>query len=209
MTPGTQACAHPQAEQVLEFWLGDALTLGWPSQSRGELWFGGGVALDRQIEANFGDLVRNATTGGLTEWEAAPLDRLALVLLLDQFTRNVFRGSALAFGGDARALALALDTMERGWDNDLPLAGRTFLMLPLSHAESLDMQDRAVAYISRQAASAPALHARLLDGHVKSALEHRDVVAAFGRFPHRNAALGRLSTPAEQSWLLTGKRFGQ
>lgn len=209
MTPGAQTGALPQAWQILEFWLGDALSLGWPSESRSGLWFGGGEALDQQIEADFGDLVRNAVTGGLSGWEAAPLDRLALVLLLDQFTRNVFRGSAQAFRGDTRALALALDTMDRGWDAELPLAGRTFLMLPLSHAESLDAQERAVAYISRQAATVPQTQAGVLDGHVKSALEQRDIIAAFGRFPHRNAVLGRVTTAAEQTWLLTGKRFGQ
>ena len=209
MTPGAQTGALPQARQILEFWLGDALSLGWPSESRSGLWFGGGEALDRQIEADFGDLVRNAVTGGLSGWEAAPLDRLALVLLLDQFTRNVFRGSAKAFCGDTRALALALDTMDRGWDAELPLAGRTFLMLPLSHAESLDAQERAVAYISRQAATAPKTQAGVLDGHVKSALEHRDIIAAFSRFPHRNSTLGRISTPAEEAWLVSGKRFGQ
>ena len=209
MTPDADVVALPQARQVLEFWLGDALTLGWPSQSRSELWFGGGEALDRQIEANFGDRVRDAVSGGLTGWEAAPLDRLALVLLLDQFTRNVFRGSAKAFCGDARALALALDTMDRGWDDRLPLAGRAFLMLPLSHAESLVAQERAVAYISCQAATTPKAYAGVLEGHVKSALEHRDIIAAFGRFPHRNASLGRISTPAEEAWLVGGKRFGQ
>ena len=209
MTSSQRTGALPQARQVLEFWLGNALSLGWPSESRGELWFGGGAALDRQIEANFGDLVRDAVASGLSGWEAAPLDRLALLLLLDQFTRNVFRGSAKAFRGDPRALALALDTMDRGWDAELPLAGRAFLMLPLSHAESLEIQDHAVYYISRQAATAPTTQAGKLDGHVKSALEHRDIIAAFGRFPHRNAVLGRVTTAAEQTWLLTGKRFGQ
>ena len=209
MIPDAKAGTLPQVRQVLEFWLGDALSLGWPSQSRSELWFGGGAALDRQIEASFGDLVREAVAGGLLRWEVTPLDRLALVLLLDQFTRNVFRGSAEAFRGDPRALALALDTMDRGWDSELPLAGRTFLMLPLSHAESLAMQDLAVSYISRQATTASKSQAGVLDGHVKSALEHRDIIAEFGRFPHRNATLGRISTPAEEAWLVSGKRFGQ
>lgn len=209
MTLGTPVCASAQAEQVLEFWLGDALTLGWPSQSRSELWFGGGKALDQQIESAFGDLVRQATAGGLAHWEAAPLDRLALVLLLDQFTRNVFRGSAEAFCGDQRALAIALDTIDRSWDAVLPLAGKVFLMLPLSHAESLDMQERAVAYISRVASAAPARYKAALESHVKSAHEHRAIVAEFGRFPHRNAVLGRSTTAREQAWLVTGRRFGQ
>ena len=82
----------PQARAVLEFWLHDALELGWPSQSLNALWWGGGAELDRDIEGRFGHLVREAVAGGLTDWETTPLDRLALVLLLDQFTRNVFRG---------------------------------------------------------------------------------------------------------------------
>lgn len=201
--------AQPQARLVLDFWFGDAMDLGWPSQSRSALWFGGGAPLDKKIDADFGHLVRAAVDGGLRGWNTRPLDVLALVILLDQFTRNVFRGTAQAFCGDLRAQQLALDAMGRGWDAEMPLAGRVFLMLPLSHAESLQAQDRAVAYISQVAVTAPPELAGALEGHVQSAWEHRDIMAAFGRFPHRNVALDRVSTSAELSWLTSGKRFGQ
>ena len=209
MTTAEPQPAQPQARLVLDFWFGDAMDLGWPSQSRSALWFGGGPALDKTIDANFGDLVRAAAAGGLRHWSTRPLDLLALVILLDQFTRNVFRGTAQAFCGDVRAQELALEAMNRGWDAEMPLAGRVFLMLPLSHAESLQAQDRAVAYISHVAVTAPPDLAASLESHVQSAREHRDIIAAFGRFPHRNETLDRVSSRAELSWLTTGKRFGQ
>ena len=92
------------SDDVLRFWLEDGVELGWPSHSLVTLWFAGGATVDRQIRDRFGTLVHQALDGGLTDWEAKPLNRLALVLLLDQFTRNMFRGQARAFAGDARAL---------------------------------------------------------------------------------------------------------
>ena len=102
----------------------NALKSGWPSQSLNALWWGGGAGLDRDIEGRFGDLVRDAVAGGLMEWEATPLDRLALVLLPDQLLRNVFRGRHPAFAGDGRAQALAMDALALAWDEKLPMAGR-------------------------------------------------------------------------------------
>ena len=203
------ATRFPEALAILEFWLGDALTLGWPSANRGALWFGGGVVLDQQITQSFGPLTLAAAQGGLVTWENGAEDRLALVLLLDQFTRNVFRGQAAAFSGDARACVLARDALAKEWDKRLPLAGQVFMAMPLMHAESLEVQEQAVAYFT-------ALHDRAIKqygdsvlGNLKSAREHRDVIARFGRFPHRNEALGRQSTAQESAYLQTGQRFGQ
>ena len=199
----------PEALAILEFWLGDALTLGWPSANRGALWFGGGVALDQQITQTFGPLTREAAQGGLVTWENGAEDRLALVLLLDQFTRNVFRGQAAAFSGDARACALALDALAKGWDYHLPLAGQVFMAMPLMHAESLEVQEQAVAYFTALHDRSRKQYGDSVLGNLKSAREHRDVIARFGRFPHRNVALGRQSTAQESAHLQTGQRFGQ
>ena len=199
----------PQARAVLEFWLRDALELGWPSQSLNALWWGGGADLDRDIEGRFGHLVREALAGGLREWEATPVDRLALVLLLDQFTRNVFRGRPEAFAGDGRAQALTMDALALAWDGKLPLAGRVFLLTPLEHAESLALQDECVRRFKSLLEGAAAERASDIQEFLKSAQQHRDIIATFGRFPHRNQALGRTSSAAEQEFLQHGPRFGQ
>lgn len=204
MTP-----TRADAQMVLDFWFGDGLTLGWPSASRSDLWFGGGPALDRQIEQAFGDQVRAAVDGGLAEWEARPAERLALIILLDQFTRNVFRGSPQAFAGDSRACALTLDALNRQWHRELPPVGQVFLAMPLMHAESMAMQDLCVAHFESLLTGTSETLRILLQGHLGAAIEHRSIIAAFGRYPHRNAVLGRASTDAELSWLRNGKRFGQ
>jgi uncharacterized protein (DUF924 family) len=201
--------ASPDAQAVLDFWFGDGLTLGWPSASRSDLWFGGGAELDRQIEQTFGNQVRTAVDGGWVDWEAQPAERLALIILLDQFTRNVFRGSALAFSGDPRACALARDAWDRHWDRDMPLVAQVFLAMPLMHAESLAMQDLCVTRFERLLAESPDAMGEKLQGHLDAAHEHRAIIAAFGRYPHRNTVLGRVSTDAELEWLRNGKRFGQ
>jgi len=204
-----QCAMHAPAQAVLEFWLGDALELGWPSQDSGPLWFGGGAALDRDIESRFGHLVRDACAGGLVSWEGRPLDRLALVILLDQFSRNVFRGQAQAFAGDTRAQALVMDALAHCWDRQLPLAGRAFLYMPLEHAEVLALQQECVRRFATLVAEAAPQCLDALQGHLKYAQMHHDIIARFGRFPHRNAVLGRTSTAQEQEFLLDGPRFGQ
>lgn len=196
-------------EAVLEYWFGDGLTAGWPSRPMGDLWFGGGKAVDNTIRTRFGALVEDAVNGGLTHWEAPLLHRLALVVLLDQFTRNVYRGQARAFAGDARARALATRTLSEGEDHALPLVGRVFMGMPLMHTEDPASQADCVRHFEKLLASAGAEHAPQLHKNLDSAREHQAIVAAFGRFPHRNAVLGRPDTPEETAYLHKGQRFGQ
>ncbi len=197
------------ATQVLTFWFGDAPLADWPEPHRGDLWFKGGADVDANIRAQFGPLVDEAMAGGLTDWEATPLSRLALILLLDQFSRNVYRGQARAFAGDARAQALAQRTLDAGEDNTLPRAGRLFVYMPLMHAETLAQQDTCVACFERLHAGASGQVKDILANNLQYAILHRDIVARFGRFPHRNAVLGRQSTPEEIEFLKDGPRFGQ
>lgn len=201
--------ANPDAARVLAFWLEDAVQHGWPSRNMSDLWFGGGAALDQRIDRDFGALVRQALAGGLTAWENQPLDRLALVILLDQFTRNAFRSQGQAFAGDSRAQGLVLDGIERGWDRQLPLAGSVFFYMPLMHAENLAVQETCVACFQALLADAPPERRKGLQGNVEFAQSHRDIIARFGRFPYRNAALGRPSSPDEEDFLRSGPRFGQ
>jgi uncharacterized protein (DUF924 family) len=194
---------------VLDFWLGDGLQLGWPTQDLGKQWFGGGIALDQDIKTRFEPRVVQAVAGGLKDWESPALDRLALVILLDQFTRNVFRGKAQAFAGDARAQQLVTDALARGLDQQLPWVGRVFMYMPLMHAENLALQDECVRRFTQLALDAPDALKPKLAGNADFAGQHRDIVARFGRFPYRNAVLGRASTPEEEEFLKNGPRFGQ
>lgn len=197
------------AQDVLDFWLGDGLQLGWCSDNRDELWFGGGPELDADIRQRFGPLVEQAMAGGLGDWEAHMHTRLALVLLLDQFTRNIHRGQPRAFAGDVRAQRLVRDALATGLDRDLATVGHVFLYMPLVHAEDLASQDEAVARFQRLVDTSPPELSETLGRNLHFAQLHRDIVRRFGRFPHRNTALGRASTAEEVDFLRDSPRFGQ
>ena len=199
----------PAALALLDFWFGDGLQLDWPSQDLNELWFGGGPAQDETIRQRFGELVDEALNGGLTGWEAESRARLALIVLLDQLSRNVHRGQRRAFDGDARAQRLTRLSLAEGLDATLTPAGCVFLYMPLMHAEHLELQDECVARFQRLVDSSPDHLRDKLASNLRFAVLHRDIVAQYGRFPHRNAVLGRTATPEEEAFLKDGPRFGQ
>lgn len=195
--------------EVLDFWFGDGLRSDWPSTEHKALWFGGGAEQDQVIRDRFSAGVDAALDGDLTHWESRLPARLALVILLDQFSRNIYRGQARAFAGDARAQQLVLRTLEAGEDESLARVGRVFLYMPLMHAEDLALQERCVErFTALHEDSPPALREKLAS-NLNFAREHRDTVLRFGRFPHRNAVLGRGSTPEELAFLTNGPRYGQ
>lgn len=174
---------------VLRFWFGEeALAV------RGE-WFRKDPAFDERIRERFGALVERALAGPLG-WDADPASRLAEVIVLDQFPRNLFREQARAFAGDERARTIALALIDAGDDARLHPLQRWFAYLPLEHAEDLALQDRSVALFQALAQAEPAMA-----GALDYAERHRDVIRRFGRFPHRNRALGRQSTAAELAYL--------
>ena len=205
----TDPQTDPQALSVLDFWLGDGLREGWPTDDLNARWFRGGAAVDQQIRQRFGPAVASALQGGLAHWEAKPTELLALVILLDQFTRNIFRGTAQAFAGDARAQRLSLTALANNHDQLLPWVGRLFLYMPLMHAESLALQTECVSRFENLLAQAPEPLKEQIAGHLPFARQHQTIIERFGRFPHRNAALGRSSTPEEDLFLKDGPRFGQ
>jgi uncharacterized protein (DUF924 family) len=205
----SEATSTSDYQPVLAFWLGDAFTQPWPAPDTQKQWFSGGEALDAAINQRFAPQVRAALEGGLTDWEAAPASRLALIILLDQFTRNVFRGQPEAFSGDPRAQRLATSAIDYGWDAQLPIAARIFVYMPLMHAEDLPLQERCVALFQQLQRGAPPDLQQRLQSNMDFARSHRDIVARFGRFPYRNAVLGRASTGEEQEFLKNGPRFGQ
>jgi len=150
----------------------------------------------------------DATAGRLDHWTATPRTRLALVIVVDQFPHHIHRDQPQAFATDPQALALSLDALAAGEDRQLAPIERVFLYLPLEHAESLSMQDRSVALYETLASEAAADERTLFDNFLDYARKHRDVVARFGRFPHRNAILGRPSSEAELEFLKQpGSRF--
>lgn len=183
-----------QAQDVLDFWFlpPDNRDYG---QARGE-WFRKDDAFDAHIRARFGTLIDAAIEGGLRAWEATPHGALARLIVLDQFTRNVYRGTPRAFAGDAQALALAVALTQAGQDQQLPPMLRAFAYLPFEHAEELAMQARAVELFQLLSQAQPGF-----DGMLDYAQRHQEVIARFGRFPHRNAMLGRPSTPEEVEFL--------
>jgi len=139
---------------------------------------------------------------GLREnWLDEPRGRVAYVIVLDQFSRNMFRGTARMFEGDRQALAAAVEGVARHDDAALTVNERSFLYMPYMHSEDIDMQDRSVALFKELAESAPSELRGSLVAAVQYAEKHREVVARFGRFPHRNTVLGRASTPAEQAFI--------
>ena len=183
-----------QAQEVLDFWFlpPDNLDYG---QSRVE-WFRKDEAFDAHIRARFGTLIDAAIEGGLRAWEATPHGALARLIVLDQLTRNVYRGTPRAFAGDAQALALAVALTQAGQDEQLPPMLRAFAYLPFEHAEDLAMQARAVELFQLLSQAQPGF-----DGMLDYAQRHQEVIARFGRFPHRNAILARPSTPEEVEFL--------
>lgn len=200
----------PTHTDVLDFWFGDAtLQRDWPAADRSALWFGGGPELDARITARFGPLVNAALGGGLAEWETRLGTRLALIVLLDQLARNVHRGTARAFAGDGRAQTLVLQTLALAQDAELPRIGRLFLYMPLMHAEDLALQRECLARLTELQRTSPPELQGALDGNLRSARQHLAIVERFGRFPHRNGAMGRTSTPEEEAFLKDGPRFGQ
>ncbi len=150
---------------------------------------------DREIRERFLPLWEAAAAGSLRSWESTPLAALALVVVLDQLPRNMFRGTARAFVSDARALAAAEAMVERRFDRLLRPVERVFVYLPFEHAEDLESQRRAVELFS-------SVEGGMLDGsYADYARRHCEVIERFGRFPHRNAILGRASTPEEVEFL--------
>lgn len=190
----------PLASSVLDFWFGAPGSA--ERNGARTVWFRKDAAVDDEIRRRFGDAVAIALAGGFGDWCASAHGALARVLLLDQFTRNIFRDTPRAFAGDERALATAEDAVDRGLDRELDPYQRWFLYMPFEHAEDVAAQHRSLALYTALAREMND------DGALAWAKKHADVVFRFGRYPHRNAILGRPSTPEEEAFLREpGSRF--
>ncbi|WP_299192375.1 DUF924 family protein [uncultured Erythrobacter sp.] len=181
-----------EAMEVLHFWFLELMP---------ENWFGSSDDVDRAIADRFSSTLSDASEGKCAHWAETPRGLLALVIVLDQFPRNIHRGTALAFAHDRAAQILVAKALDMGWDKKLGMDERQFLYLPLMHAEDRDLQQLCVEKFEALASSA--------SGIVGFAERHRDIVARFGRFPYRNDLLGRDSTLEERDWIAeNGNPFG-
>jgi uncharacterized protein (DUF924 family) len=182
---------------ILDFWF---LPLGHPDHGKArKLWWDSTPELDADLTARFGALIERAVAGELDHWRKSPDGTLALTLLCDQFPRNVFRKTLRAFAGDAKARETAHLALARGYPAAYGVDMRLFFYMPFQHSEDLADQDLCCALFATLGN----------EDNEKYAAEHRDIIARFGRFPHRNEVLGRPDRPEELDYLKTAKRFGQ
>jgi len=204
-----------EARRVRDFWFGQAPLTARSLEQRVRFWFGSEPSplrarRDDEIQRQFGALFERAAAGELASWADGPRRRLSLILLLDQFPRSMFRGTARAFATDQAALALTLSGMAAAADAALNIVERMFFYMPLQHAENGEAQEESVVAYRRLLSEAPPELQTIFAGALRSAENHRAIVARFGRFPHRNLALGRESSDEEKDWLSKGGgSFGQ
>lgn len=176
--------ADMQPGDVLDFWF----------EAGAKKWFAKDDGFDAEITARFGDAHEAAKAGAYDGWAESPQGALALIILLDQFPRNMHRGSALAFAADPIARGHASRAIKAGFDMEMPANVRSWFYLPLEHSENIDDQNRCIELCERSG----------LEDFAKWARIHADIIARFGRFPHRNAVLGRTSSAEEQAFIDDG-----
>lgn len=198
------------AETILDAWFGAAAADPAAAAAREAFWFGASTDADSLVRDRFSAEVEAAARGELASWVDAPRPALALVLLLDQFPRNLWRGTARAFAQDGRALQTARTAVARGHLPKLAPIEQAFLLLPYQHSESLEDQRESLGLSSEILLAAPPAWHPLLEHYRAFAERHLALIERFGRFPHRNRLLGRAATPEEEAYLAGGgTSFGQ
>src|SRR3712207_2357719 len=191
-------------EKVLSYWFPEKDIFDADQETFGrqmQWWFAGGPEVDRQITERFAEVLEQARRGELDHWADTPRGRLALIVVLDQFSRNVYRGSPLSYAQDSKALELAVEGIDAGMDRELNPMERIFLWMPLGHSEDLALQERFVRHQEEEAVNAPPHMREMAEFGISQSKAVRDVIARFGRHPHRNEILGRTSTPEELEYL--------
>lgn len=195
---------------IVDYWLGPSPEGPDAADAQRKMWYEGGPDVDAEIVERFGDHVVQARDGALDDWQGTSEGALALVILLDQFTRNIYRGTLGAYCGDDAAFAIATRAVAAGLDRALSVPGRIFLYHPFHHSEVLAEQDRVASLLEALEHEAPDEWKAYVRRSVEGFGRHRDIVARFGRFPHRNRVLERVCTPEEIAYLEGGpETFGQ
>ncbi len=192
---------------VLDYWFGDAALSPEHAKQRKKLWYRSNPATDEEIRTNFAALYERAVHGELNVWRNTPDGSLALVILLDQFSRHLYRGEVGAFAQDDLALEIAESCPHPG---SLPLIGQAFLYHPFEHSEQIAAQEKSLELFQALVESSDSHWQPMMENFYHHAKDHHDIVARFGRFPHRNKILGRDNTEEEQEYLAQNRRsFGQ
>jgi uncharacterized protein (DUF924 family) len=202
---------HECITDILSYWFGALDGYGMCLPEQHQLWFQSRAETDSHIRRCFGERVAAASSGQLDHWADGAPGLMALVLLLDQFTRNIHRGTPLAFSGDSRALSMARAAVAGGIDRSMPAIHRVFLYIPYEHSEDLAVQEQGVTLfdtlLEQLREHGSEATREQVNGFRDYAVAHRDVIARFGRFPHRNQILDRTSTAAELEHLETHGGF--
>jgi uncharacterized protein (DUF924 family) len=199
------------AQEILSYWFGPEPLATHNLPGRLQLWFGNDdppylvFERDQALQQRFGAQIEAAAQGDLDHWSSSPHRLLALILLLDTFPRHVYRGRALAYSRDHKALALVLEGMHTGADAALSVIERLFFYMPLQHAESAAVQEESLSACQRLVVDAPPAHRGLFEDCLEFARQHQQIVQRFGRFPHRNAVLSRRSSAEELAYLSAGQ----
>jgi len=191
----------PRIDDVLTFWFGTSKDDLKVYEEHSAKWFKKDPAFDQELTERFASLVEHARTADLDDWAATPEGRLALIILLDQYARNIYRGTSAMYASDDKCLRLVEEGLEAGDDKALRFPQRGFFYMPLMHAENAEAQDLCVATFANLVLEAPDALKPRFRNNLGYAIAHRDIVIRFGRFPHRNAILGRESTPEEVEFL--------
>jgi uncharacterized protein (DUF924 family) len=200
----------PLAKSVLDYWFGDAPVTPATVKAQSPIWFSGSKNIDFDIERRFGKLVSLASSGMLDSWMEEPTSGVALIVLLDQFPRNIHRGTAGAFAQDRKALLSCYKLIELEGFSLLNPLFQSFSLLPLEHSESIVDQNRCVEEFKNLLRVSDPEWEKMLSGYLDYAQQHRKIIEQFGRFPHRNGVLGRESTSTELAYLNEGaSSFGQ
>ena len=211
----TENSSLPSADQarvdaILEFWFREQAMTAPQIDRRMDIWFGEDPVFDHEIEKEFADDVNMASEGKLNYWAAEPRGRLALIILIDQFRRNIYRNTADAFAMDKAALKLCVEGARQKKDKGLTPIQQAFFYMPLQHTEVLKVQDMAVEIFNRLSEAVSPTYRETFETMATFAELHRDIIAQFGRFPHRNQLLGRENTPEEDEYLAgDSPDFGQ
>lgn len=198
-----------EAQTVLDYWFGAEATDGSTAprsaqqiaKQQNKFWWSKNATIDTDIHQRFEPTLKALLTGNYTSWFGTPQGRLAAIIVLDQFSRNMYRDNAQAFTQDSLALYWTLEGIRQGDDKKLTPLQRVFFYLPLEHCEQLNMQNLAIEKFTQLAADAPESFSDLAKGFVDYAHQHQEVIARFGRFPHRNALLNRISSSQEEEYL--------
>ncbi len=199
-----------EASEIINYWLGTEQNSVDDMKRQWKLWYDASDDTDNNIRARFGGALAAAESGDLNHWQSNASGSLALVILLDQFSRNLFRSTPDAYRNDNQALAIAEHAVTTGQHLEMSIPGRVMLYHPYHHAEDTAMQEKAVQLFSELKASSPSAWEEELENHLRFVRSHASLVSRYGRFPHRNQVLGRISTEEEKAYLDKDNRtYGQ